>query len=64
MKKKILVSTLIIGAFIAGYSINNIAVSNTNPNIALKSGNCHEIFKYGFYEVFSWRIFPGTTRIW
>ena len=32
MKKKILVSTLIIGAFIAGYSINNIAVSNTNPN--------------------------------
>ena len=32
MKKKILVSTLIIGAFIAGYSINNIAVSNTNSN--------------------------------
>ena len=30
MKKKILATVLIIGAFAAGYSINSIAVSNTN----------------------------------
>ena len=32
MKKKILAGILIIGAFAAGYSINNIAVSHTNPD--------------------------------
>ena len=32
MKKKILASVLIIGAVAAGYSINNIAVSHTNPD--------------------------------
>ena len=32
MKKKILVTILVIGAFAAGYSINNIAVSHTNPD--------------------------------
>lgn len=32
MKKKILASVLVIGAFAAGYSINNIAVSHTNPD--------------------------------
>ena len=32
MKKKIIATILIIGAFAAGYSINNIAISHTNPN--------------------------------
>lgn len=32
MKKKIVVGVLIAGAFALGYSINNIAVSNTNPD--------------------------------
>ena len=31
MKKKILTAILVIGAFAAGYSINNIAISRTNP---------------------------------
>lgn len=31
MKKKILTTILVIGAFAAGYSINNIAISRTNP---------------------------------
>lgn len=31
MKKKILATLVVIGAFVAGYSINSIAVSNTNP---------------------------------
>lgn len=31
MKKKILATFVVIGAFVAGYSINSIAVSNTNP---------------------------------
>ncbi len=31
MKKKILTVSLIIGAFAAGYSINNIAISKTQP---------------------------------
>lgn len=31
MKKKILASLIVIGAFVAGYSINSIAVSNTTP---------------------------------
>ena len=32
MKKKVLATVLIIGAFAAGYSINNIAVSRTTPD--------------------------------
>lgn len=31
MKNKILATLIVIGAFIAGYSINSIAISNTNP---------------------------------
>ena len=31
MKKKILATLVVIGEFVAGYSINSIAVSNTNP---------------------------------
>ena len=31
MKKKILTAILVIGAFAAGYTINNIAISRTNP---------------------------------
>ncbi len=31
MKKKILATLIVIGSFVAGYSINSIAVSNTNP---------------------------------
>lgn len=32
MRKKIIIGTLIVGAFIGGYSVNNIAVSNTSPD--------------------------------
>ena len=32
MKKKLLATVLMIGAFAAGYSINNIAVSRTTPD--------------------------------
>lgn len=31
MKNKILATLIVIGAFIAGYSINSIAISNTTP---------------------------------
>ncbi len=31
MKKKILATFIVIGAFVCGYSINSIAVSNTTP---------------------------------
>lgn len=31
MKKKILATFIVIGAFVCGYSINSIAVSNTSP---------------------------------
>lgn len=31
MKNKILATLIVISAFIAGYSINSIAISNTNP---------------------------------
>ena len=32
MRKKIIIGTLIIGAFVGGYSINNIAVSKSSPD--------------------------------
>lgn len=32
MRKKIIIGAIIAGAFIGGYSINSIAVSNTNPD--------------------------------
>lgn len=32
MRKKIIIGAIIVGAFVGGYSINSIAISNTNPD--------------------------------
>jgi outer membrane protein len=32
MKRNVLIATIIVSAFIAGYSLNNLAISNTQPN--------------------------------
>lgn len=32
MRKKIIIGAIVVGAFVGGYSINSIAISNTNPD--------------------------------
>lgn len=43
MKKKIFATLIVIGSFVAGYSINSIAISNTTPEYKIAVVDIHKI---------------------